>query len=275
MSKFRDPMKEHREMMTAISDPMKSFQASLALISDPMKEQREMMAAISDPMKSLRASLAFIPESFSGVQKACINSVSLNSIRDIALEVQSDIEIDNEGEVSLSSKRISATELQELSDTIFHNSSLKESNSLEDSINNLVNEIRSHKDPSTQKILIYFVYPLIIIVIASFINPIVDHHIKPYLGSNKRTLEKELKTTVNSAIDNKDTINTFRYVSADTLNVRTSASVKSETIGYLRFSYTVLVIEKQKSWTLIEWSNPETDIQITGWVFSRYLAKFR
>jgi len=268
-------LKEQREMMASISDPMKSLRASLALISDPLKEHREMMASISNPMKNFQASLASIPVSFRDVKNASINSVPLKSIRDIAFEVQADIEIGSEGEVSLSSKRISAIELQELSDTIFHNSSLEESNSLEDSINNLINEIRNDNDPLTQKILICFVYPLIVIIIASFITPIVDYHVKAYIGSNKRALEKELKSTVNSAIDDKYIVSTFRYVSADTLNVRISASVKSEIIGYLHFSSTVLIIEKQKSWTLIEWNNPESEAKITGWVFSRYLAKFR
>jgi len=111
-------------------------------------------------------------------------------------------------------------------------------------------------------------------VIASFLNPIVDHNVKLYLNSDKRTLAKELRANVNSAIDNKEVLLSLRYVSVDVLNVRASASIKSEAIGYLHFSSTVLIIEKRKNWTLIEWHNPETGAQITGWVFSRYLAKF-
>ncbi|AWY00455.1 hypothetical protein A8139_10920 [Marinomonas primoryensis] len=275
MALMSDPLKEHREMMASISDPMKDFRASISLMSYPMKEHREMMASFTNPMKDLLASLALMPYPFTDIQKTIANSVSLKSIRDIVFEVQQEIEVDSKGVVSLATKRIAAAELQELSDEIFHNSSLEKSNSLEESINNLINEIRSQKDPLTQRILICFVYPLIIIVIASFINPIVDHHVKSYLNSDKRMLAKELKANVNSVIDNNDVLSSLRYISADTLNVRASGSVKSETIGYLRFSSTVFVIEKQKSWTLIEWNDPETDAQITGWVFSRYLAKFR
>jgi hypothetical protein len=135
--------------------------------------------------------------------------------------------------------------------------------------------LESLKDPSTQKILIYFLYPIIILLIASFFNPIVDHHVKSYLNSDKRVLTKELKATVNSAIDDKEILSSLRYVSADTLNVRASASANAKSIAYLSFASTVLILEKQKSWTLIEWKDPETDVQITGWVFSRYLAKFR
>jgi hypothetical protein len=275
MALMSDPLKEHREMMASISDPMKDLRASMASMSDPMREHREMMASFTKPMKNLRASLALLSDPLTDIQKTITDSISLKSIRDIAIEVQQEIEVDSKGVVSLATTRIAAAELQELSDEIFHNSSLVESSSLEESINNLVNEIRAQKDPLTQRILICFVYPLIILVFAAFVNPIVDHYVKSYLNSDKRVLAKELKANVNSVIDNKDILSSLRYVSADTLNVRASGSVKSETIGYLRFSSTVLVIEKQKSWTLIEWNDPETDAQITGWVFSRYLAKFR
>lgn len=80
---------------------------------------------------------------------------------------------------------------------------------------------------------------------------------------------------MNSTFENKDALRTLRYVSADVLTVRAFASVKSVPIGYLRFSSTVLIIKKQKAWTLIEWRDSGTDAQITGWVFSRYLEKFR
>ena len=275
MALMSDPLKEHREMMASISDPMKDLQASMALMSDPLKEHRDMMVSFSNPVKELRESLVLISDPLSEIQKAIANNASLKSIRDIAYEVQSDIEIDIQGTVTLATKRITAAEIQELSDKVFQKSSLEGTGSLEESINNLVNEIRNQKDPLTQKILVYFVYPLIIIVIASFINPVVDHHVKSYLNADKRALAKELKANVNATVDNKGVLNSLRYVSDDVLNVRTSAAVKSETIGYLRFSSTVLVIEKRKNWTLIEWHDPETDAQIIGWVFSRYLAKFR
>ncbi|MCG7645068.1 SH3 domain-containing protein [Alteromonas sp. Cnat3-28] len=275
MTLAADPLKEHREMLASISDPMKDLRDSMTLVADPLKEHREMLASFLNPMKELRKSIALISDPFSEIQKTITDSASLKSIRDIAFEVRPDIEIDSQGTITLATKRIAASELQELSDNIFQNSSLTETSSLEESINNLVNEIRNQKDPLIQKILMCFIYPLIIIVIASFINPVVDHHVKSYLNSDKRALTKELKATVNATVDNKDVLKSLRYVSADVLNVRASATVKSETIGYLRFSSTVLVIEKRKNWTLVEWHDPETEAQITGWVFTRYLERFR
>jgi hypothetical protein len=284
-----DPMKEYREMLASFSDPMKDIRASLALISDPMKEYREILASFSDPMKDIRSSLALMSDpmkelretfalksgSIDEILKSISNNSSLRSIRDIALEVQADLEADDEGGVTLSSKHMAVSELQELSNNIFRESTLVETSSLEESINILVGEIQSQKDPLTQKILIYFIYPLIIVIIASLINPVAEHHVKTYLNSDKKALAKELKVSVNSRVSNKEILSSFRYVSADILNVRSSASIKSETVGYLRFSSTVLIIEKKKNWTLIEWRDPDTEARITGWVFTRYLANFR
>ncbi|MGO1282378.1 MAG: SH3 domain-containing protein [Psychrobacter sp.] len=247
----------------------------MASIANPLKDLRASMAVMSDPIRDLRASLMRISNPFAEIRNTVANSASLKSMREIEFEVQSNIEIDSKGTVTLDDKRITATALQELSNKIFYDSSIAKTNSLEESINNLVNEIRKQKDPLSQRILICFIYPLIIIVIASFLNPIVDHNVKSYLNSDKRALEKELKANANSVIDDRQLLLSLRYVSVDILNVRTSASTKSKPIGCLYFSSTVLIIEKRKNWTLIEWHDPETGAEITGWVFSRYLAKFR
>jgi len=275
MAKISDPMKEHREMMAKISDPMKEHREMMAKLSDPMKEHREMMAKISDPMKEHREMMAKLSNPLKHIENLFTNNLSFELIKSAALEVQNSLKVDSQGGMSLSSKRIVAEELQSLSDQIIHNASLNKSNSLEESINNLINEIQLQRDPWTQKLLMWFICPLIIIICASVINPIVEHKIKPYLNSEKRTIVKELKSTVNSAIDNKSALSSLRYISADILNVRSSASQKSEVIGYLYFSSAVLVIEKKKNWTLVEWSDPDTGLKITGWVFSRYLKKFQ
>jgi hypothetical protein len=275
MAKMSDPLKKHREMMAKMSDPMKEHREMMAKMSDPMKEHREMMAKLSDPMKEHREMMAKLLNPLKHIENLFTNNLSFELIKSAALEVQNSLKVDSQGGMSLSSKRIVVEELQSLSDQIIHNASLNKSNSLEESINNLINEIQLQRDPWTQKLLMWFICPLIIIICASVINPIAEDKIKPYLNSEKRTIIKELKSTVNSAIDNKSALSSLRYISADILNVRSSASQKSEVIGYLYFSSAILVIEKKKNWTLVEWSDPDTSVKVTGWVFSRYLKKFQ
>jgi len=264
-----DPFKEHKKMTDFFSNPIGDFRSSLAIMSDPFKEHQKMTTSFLGPMEDFRASLAMPSNLFSVIQ----NSASLKYIRDIAIETQPDITTDDT--ISLSTKRITATELQELSNTIFRDASLARLGSLEESINNLVNEMRSQKDPLIQKILIYFIYPLIVITIASFTNPLIEYHVKSHPNPDKRVLVKKLKLGVNSVIDNRNALSAMRYVSTDILNVRAFDSIKSKTIGHLYFSSVVLVIEKKKNWILIEWNDSETSAQVTGWVFSKYLAKFQ
>lgn len=178
MTLLSDPLKEHREMMKSLSNPIEDLQASLNNLTDPLKKQRELIASLTDPMKSLQSSLNLHSKTLSSVRETIANSSSLKYLRDTALEVQSQIDIDSTGQVTLSSRNMSTAILQELSDQILRNSSQAQSHSLEESINNLANEIRAQKDPLTQNILIYFLYPLIIILIASVINPIADYNLR-------------------------------------------------------------------------------------------------
>jgi len=275
MAKLSDPLKEYREMMAKLSDPLKEHREMMAKIKDPLKEHREMMAKISDPLKQYREMIAKISEPSKAIGDVFSNSLSFELIKSVALEVQESLKVDLDGGVSLSSRRLAAEDLQSLSDQIIYNSSLNESSSLEESINNLIDEIKLQKDPWIQKILMWFIFPLIMVICASVINPVVDHHIKPYLSGEKKSIVKELKSTVNSTIDNKNVLSSLRYVSANILNVRISASNKSDIIGYLYFSSAILVLEKKKNWTLVEWNDPNSDVQVTGWVFSRYLKKFQ
>lgn len=261
MSKYKDPFHEHKALVASLANPMKEHRALMASMPNPLKEFRDSIAAISNPYKELSESI--------------VNSASFNLLKETALDISSNLSIEADGLISISSNRIAATELQELSDQIIHGSSLAQSTSLEESINNLVEEIRSQKDPLTQKILMWFIFPLLGLIIASFINPVVDYHVKSYLNADKRALSKQLKTNAKLSVSHESILGAYRYVSADTLNVRSSASQKSKLIGHLHFGCTVIVIERQKSWTLIEWNAPDTDAQITGWVFSRYLAKFK
>ena len=275
-----DPLKAHREAMEQISDPMKSIRESLGLASDPLKAHREAMEQISDPMKSIRESMALAV----GAIKIPANPISalmnlekhlqpLNVIKDFALNASNDICIDDFGQISLSSKRIAVTELQNISNEVFVNSAKGLSN-LEDILNNLISEIKKQNDPLTQKVLMWFVYPLIVGLCLAFINPVVGNYVKGKITSNKREVAKELKVQAKASINDLSALTSLRYVSADILNVRSGPSNKSDLIGSLRFSSAVLVIKKQKSWTLIEWRDSENDVFIKGWVFSRYLSKF-
>ncbi|MBV0934840.1 SH3 domain-containing protein [Marinobacterium weihaiense] len=274
MAALGDPLREHREMMEALGDPLKEHREMLAALGDPLKQHREMMAAMADPLIEFRESIAAIQNPFKDLSTAIASNDSLRLLKDIALDIGHNLSFEPDGWISFESKRVAISELQSLSYQVIHDSSVEPSGSLEDSLNNLIDEIRAQKDPAIQKLLMWFICPLIIAVIVSFLNPVVDYHVKSYLKEDKRSLSKKIESKVAASVDDS-VLTDFRYVSADVLNVRYSASKKAETVGYLHFGYAVIVINREKSWTLVEWNDPNSEIQIKGWVFSRYLAKFK
>lgn len=261
-------------MMAALGDPLKEHRDMIAALGDPLKEHREMLAALGDPLKEFRESIAAIQNPFKDLSTAIASIDSLSLLKDVALDVGHNLSFQADGRISFESKGLAISELQSLSYQVIHDSSVQPSDSLEESLNNLIDEIRAQKDPAIQKLLMWFICPLIIAVIVSFLNPVVDYHVKSYLTEDKRSLSKKIESKVAASVDDS-VLTDFRYVSADVLNVRYSASRKAETVGYLHFGYAVIVVDRQKSWTLVEWSDPESEIRIRGWVFSRYLAKFK
>src|SRR5690554_1069534 len=274
MEALGDPLKEHREMLATLGDPLKEHREMLAALGDPLKQHREMMAAMADPLIEFRESIAAIQNPFKDLSTAIASNDSLRLLKDIALDIGHNLSFEPDGWISFESKRLAISELQSLSYQVIHDSSVEPSGSLEESLNNLIDEIRAQKDPAIQKLLMWFICPLIIAVIVSFLNPVVDYHVKSYLKEDKRSLSKKIESKVAASVDDS-VLTDFRYVSADVLNVRYSASKKAETVGYLHFGYAVIVIDREKSWTLVEWNDPNSEIQIKGWVFSRYLAKFK
>ncbi|GGX63827.1 SH3 domain-containing protein [Saccharospirillum salsuginis] len=274
MKSLADPLEEHREMLATIADPLKEHRELMASLADPLKEHRALMASLADPLEEFRASIAGIPNPLKELSTSITGIDSFELLRNVAFEIGGDLSFDAEGLISVASKRMAVSDLQDLSYQVIHDSSLEPSGTLEESLNNLINEIRSQKDPLTQKLLMWFVYPLIVAVIVSFINPVVNNYVESHLNEDKRSLSKKIEANARRSVADGSVLKDFRYVTADTLNVRSSATQKSKTIGLLYFGYAVIIVDRQKSWTLVEWNDPDSEVRISGWVFSRYLAKF-
>lgn len=69
-------------------------------------------------------------------------------------------------------------------------------------------------------------------------------------------------------------IENFRIVNANELNVREEGSSESRIIGKLYLNQCVEVLEKISHWTKVRYINKEKDINIVGWVYTRYLSYF-
>ncbi len=285
-----EPLKTYRDMIGAI-EPLKTYRDMIGAI-EPLKTYRDMIGAIEplkayhdvistiDPLKTYRQSFTSIQQLKDSLGTIDLNTAHSNIFKKLQnftsnVNDEIEIEIDNSGTIKISTTQVMASELEALSRDIIEKSSKSFSLSLEKAVNKLIYEVQKQQDPLVQKILMWFIFPLMVGIVLSLINPISAQYVNSKSAPNKKALAKELKNSVNSSTERLELITPLRYVSADKLNVRINASRKSEKIGVLYFPSVVIIIEKRKNWSLIEWREPDTEVSIRGWVFSRYLAKFR
>ncbi|KAB7660569.1 SH3 domain-containing protein [Plesiomonas shigelloides] len=276
---MHDPMKEIRESMKALQmhDPMKDLRESMKALQmhDPMNEIRESMKALQmhDPMKEIR-------ESMKAFQALGTLGNLVNGITDerweLILDGTSGIEVHADGQVTIDSILVTQEKIQDIAQQAISNSIEIRALQFEQYVDSLINEIRSLKDPIHQRLLAWFIYPLIVGLVLSVVNPVADYYIKEALNNyEKRQVVKDVSKAITNTIDNKSYLNSFRVVSTTSLNVRKLGSTKSDVVGKLYLGDVVEVIEKGRNWSLISWQDTESDVLVRGWVFSRYLKAIK
>jgi uncharacterized protein YgiM (DUF1202 family) len=90
-----------------------------------------------------------------------------------------------------------------------------------------------------------------------------------------------MKIVVNNTliinVESKDVRDEFMkiygYVSTEKLVMRQTNKVKSNALHTLEFGQIVRIIHKDRNWTLVEYESEGDPIQ--GWVFTRYISKFK
>ncbi|MDP3811625.1 MAG: SH3 domain-containing protein [Hydrogenophaga sp.] len=67
----------------------------------------------------------------------------------------------------------------------------------------------------------------------------------------------------------------LRIVSSKVLVVRLNPGAKSPELGRLHYGAAVELVEKSGHFALIKWRHGESKVELQGWVFARYLSKFK
>lgn len=288
---LQDPMKEYREAMKALQlqAPMKEYREAMKSLQlqDPMKEAREAMKALQlhDPIKEFReamkatqlhCSMQEVNEAFKAL--GIENILKTISRQEWPLAYASpdvSITVNSNNTVTLDSTTLTCSEIQQIANDIADRTLSRSANQLEFAITMLVAEIRALKNPALERILSLLVYPIIVALIFSIVNPITDFYIKESLTAEKREIEKKIKKHVLAATKDSAALDSYRLVTRTYLDVRANPSATSQPLGRLHFGQVVVLIEKRKDWSLVAWSDDENEVAVQGWVFSRYLGKFR
>jgi len=302
---FQDPFQGYREAMRAIQlqDPMKEAMEAMSALQlrDPLQGYREAMNTMQfqDPMKGVWGSMRALrlQDPFHGYREAMkTNQSSMRTIsdglKDLGIEnifgmisknewplahasADGGITVNTDNSVTLDFATLSYSEIEQVANDIAERTLNQSYERAEQVISTLVSEIRSLKNPPLEKLLSLYLYPIIVSLIFSLLNPITDYYIKEYLGVEKREIGKKIKKHVLASAKDSVTLDSYRLVTRNFLDIRDKPSARSSIIGRLYFCQVISIIDKQKDWSLVAWHDDEKGVAIQGWVFSRYLGKFR
>ena len=66
-----------------------------------------------------------------------------------------------------------------------------------------------------------------------------------------------------------------RFISGKVVSVRMNPRANSPELARLKFGNVVRVVKTERDFTLVVWADKDAGVEIQGWVFSRYLEKFK
>ena len=284
---YHDPLKEYKEAMkiASFNDPMKEIREAMkaTAYSDPMKEVREAMkaTAYSNPMKGIREAMNVMTSATNHSPlielKRNLETLSLANFSEILNPVnwpetdQSELNIVvKENSVVIDQESFGLDEINKQLENLSLHFQKNLTTNFEEAVVKIITEIQSQENTTLQKLLIYIVYPFIIALSLSLINPVTDHYIKDYLKSDKE--KRELPTT-ESESNSLNELSDLRIVTCQILNVREKPNSASRKIGILNLGSIIKTIRKEGNWILMKRTDQELDTDIQGWVSTRYTKK--
>ncbi|CAG9164191.1 SH3 domain-containing protein [Cupriavidus pampae] len=147
--------------------------------------------------------------------------------------------------------------------------------SLQAAVDQIIAAIKATKEPAVQKVLWLVLLPLFFMLLGAFLTPYADFHIKQLLeAKSKQGATKVVKEAAREAIGDVSVLRDYRFIGTKLLIVRSAPSARAPQLGQLRFGYLVRILQRNGDFTLISWRNTDSNVEIQGWVFSRYLRRF-
>jgi hypothetical protein len=290
-----EPMKRLSEVLDAASAAQfAGLKNSMSSLADSLEKAKAVQSShLFEPMKRLStvldaasaAQFAGLKNPMSGLADSLekVRAIRLDNILDriskeewpLAYNVSADdITISSDSTITVDSTTFTYEEVRHLANEIVDRVDAGLANNLEQAIAQIVSAIQAVRTPAAEKLLSWLVFPLIVACIFSIVNPISDFYVKEYLAS-KKEIGKQLNKHVGRSIGRTEQLNSIRFISTTVLNVRSRPSNKAPILGRLQFAQVVVLIKRDKDWSLVAWTDDENELQLQGWVFSRYLQKFR
>ncbi len=180
------------------------------------------------------------------------------------------------GTLKVDQRFITPAELQQVVETIIDRVGSGSAERIELQLSRLIDEVKKLRDPIIEKILAWIICPLIVGIVVALVTLYGQQYLERNSSNEIRALKKAISREVVSIVG-RDNLVDYRFVVATTLNVRAKSSSKAALVGTLYFGQTVQLIDRNDSWSRIRWTDgsDSNGAVLEGWVFSRYLEKFR
>lgn len=149
-----------------------------------------------------------------------------------------------------------------------------EQESFQKAVERIVFAIQAQQNPAVQLRLWLFFLKVMDWLIAGAIGAAMGHYAPEVLGESPQAATKAVQENARTAVGSPQLLVDYRYVSAKVLIVRQNPRARSPEVGRLSFGKAVRLLEKEKGFSLVIWTDTESGAEIQGWVFSRYLGKF-
>jgi hypothetical protein len=120
--------------------------------------------------------------------------------------------------------------------------------------------------------LMFVVLPFAVSVSANLAMPYVEQCLKQSTAVTPREQIKEIKRLSMGELG--VALRDCRFVTASRLVLRRTPNSRAEQVDSMHFGQVVTVISTKRDWTEISYEYGDGQA-VTGWVFTRYLAKFR
>jgi hypothetical protein len=177
--------------------------------------------------------------------------------------------------IEIENKEIYVGKVQQIINSCLENKIENHYINIEKGINELIDISQKQKEPFIKTLLVAFLIEIIMQVMFCFVFPKIGQVIQRAITDDPKIVCKIIKKDLSGLKLDNTMLRDYRFVAVNSLNVRITNKKNSQLVGKLYIGQVVKIINKNKNWSLVEWVNDNQDVKIKGWVFTRYISRFK
>lgn len=146
---------------------------------------------------------------------------------------------------------------------------------VQEAVDRIVAAIQAQQKPTVRLMLWMFLRKMMDWLTAGLIGAALGHYTPAVLGEPPQAAKKAVQEAARKTVGSPELLRDYRYVSTKLLIVRLNPRARSPTVARLVFGKPVKLLKREKDFALVMWTDNESGTEIQGWVFARYLGKFK